>query len=234
MREQALSYLESNPLSHIDMIVVIKRGSAKILYAGRDGVLLREKDAGAYMMSVTDPEIGLALLSRLDSGDLFCLHQEYLCGPAQDRFGPLDTLTCYQAVYTGREPPVIQSGLEIRRLDVSYLDILYRHYNRHADAGYLEQRLSCGAMYGGFIDGRLCGFVGTHDEGSMGILHILDECRGQGFGAALECFMIHRILEEGGVPFAQVSVDNAVSLRLQQRLGLTVSTDRLFWLYQSN
>ena len=39
MREQALQYLEKNPLLHVSMTEPIRRGQAKILKAGPQGVL---------------------------------------------------------------------------------------------------------------------------------------------------------------------------------------------------
>lgn len=69
------------------------------------------------------------------------------------------------------------------------------------------------------------------EEGSIGILEVLDEYRGRGFGSALEKFMVNRILEKGQTPFAQISVDNQVSMDLQRKLGFEISTERVYWLF---
>ena len=41
---------------------------------------------------------------------------------------------------------------------------------------------------------------------------------------------VNRALERGALPFAQVIEDNAPSLALQQKAGLTLSGTRMFWL----
>ena len=74
------------------------------------------------------------------------------------------------------------------------------------------------------------GFVGFHEEGSIGMLEVLPAWRRRGLGELLLRAAVNRALERGALPFAQVIEDNAPSLALQQKAGLTLSGTRMFWL----
>ena len=49
--ETALTYLSQNKLLYLNMLEVLRRGSAELLYAGEDGVLLYDRGAEAHMLS---------------------------------------------------------------------------------------------------------------------------------------------------------------------------------------
>lgn len=117
-----------------------------------------------------------------------------------------------------------------KTLDTSYLEEVYFHYHAVHDKGYLEERLRSGMMYGAFADGKLTGFIGMHAEGSMGILEVFEEFRRQGIAEALERHLINRILEKGWVPFCQIFTDNEASVKLQQKLGLRIVRDTVYWI----
>ena len=85
-------------------------------------------------------------------------------------------------------------------------------------------------MYGIFVEDELAGFIGEHDEGSMGMLEVFPAYRRQGLGLALESFQINRILEEGRMPYDQVILGNEKSLSLQKKLGMTITKDTVTWL----
>lgn len=86
-------------------------------------------------------------------------------------------------------------------------------------------------MWGLFDNGTLAGFIGMHDEGSMGLLEILPEYRRRGYGYLLEGCLIRLHLECGWVPFCHVVEGNDASMRLQEKLGMTFSELPAIWVY---
>ena len=61
---------------------------------------------------------------------------------------------------------------------------------------------------------------------------VFPEYRRRGFGAALEKHMIAKTMKEGFIPFGQVEKDNRASLRLQEKLGMTVSRNLIVWMWR--
>ncbi len=228
----ALRFLLCAPLLHADMIAMVKSGKCAILSAGERGVLLRF--GGGFMMSALDRTAADALLAMVPAADLFDAHQAFYAEDARKKFGLSNRLECRQAVWTRNEPlPEASSPAEIRPVGAEFLPFLLRHYT-HADingAEYLRERLATGTFFGAFVGGKPAGFIGTHEEGSMGFLEVLPEYRRRGIAAALETFQANRILAGGGVPFAQIEPDNVASLLLHRRLGFELSEQSIFWLF---
>ena len=77
----------------------------------------------------------------------------------------------------------------------------------------------------------VAGFIGTHSEGSMGMLEVLPEFRRKGYGLALEQFLIAWHLSRGWTPFGHVIDGNEPSLRLQQKAGMVCAGLPAIWLF---
>ena len=87
--------------------------------------------------------------------------------------------------------------------------------------------LSSGLVLGGYDpDGNLVGYIGEWREGAMGMLEVLPHARRRGYGAALESAKANEHLAQGWTPFAQIMDGNAVSLRLQRALWLTLAQEK--------
>ena len=85
-------------------------------------------------------------------------------------------------------------------------------------------------MYGAFLEGRQVGFVGIHDEGSLGMLFVEESFRGRGIGASLEAWAVNCMLEKGWIPYGHVAEGNEASARLQERLGFYKAEKSFWWL----
>lgn len=229
--EQAVRYLSEDPLLHMDMLEGIRLGEAQLLCVERRGVLLLHKACGAVMMSAADEETARRMLTESPKAGLFVAHQEFYLSRVQSLRPFSQTLLCRQAVYRGREPLApVSCPAEIRRLDGRFLPFLMEHYTHADDEGYLRERLEQGAMLGAFVKGACAGFIGTHAEGSIGMLEVLPEFRRRGIAAALETSLANTLLREGRVPFAQIVTGNAASFALHKKLGFAFSGGTLCWL----
>lgn len=229
----ALAYLQKRKLSHMNMLEVIRRGQAELLYGADDGVLVRDIPSGAYMLSAADEDMGERLISLIPRGlknGLYVAHQDFLKDSLCRRFGCSEINTCVQAVYTRKTPWEESAAYDIRPLDLSWLESVYEQYHAVHDRAYLAERISAGMMYGVFLEGKLAGFAGIHAEGSMGMLEVAEEFRRRGIGEALEKHLINRMLERGWVPFCQVFTDNGASVRLQEKLKLRIGREKVYWI----
>ena len=93
-------------------------------------------------------------------------------------------------------------------------------------------------MYGIYVrDGeqsRLAGFIGTHRDGSMGMLYVEEAYRRQGLAASLESWLVNRHLKRGEIPYCQIREGNISALRLQEKLGLYLCRELMWWLKKEN
>ncbi len=68
----------------------------------------------------------------------------------------------------------------------------------------------------------------THDDGSMGFLHVLKEYRGQGMARTLTTALAGCLLRLGVQPFVYIVRDNTASLRLTAGMGFSCA-GRFSW-----
>jgi tRNA (guanine37-N1)-methyltransferase len=222
-----LAWLNRDPLLHTDMIEALRCGLGFVAAAEEKGVLLSVDEGYCGMLSCADEDTALRLLAGR-SFPLLAIHQsaqeETLCRA----LGMETWMRCLQAVYERECPPAFDAA-SIRPLTMEHLDFLTANYRRE-DSEYLAWLLERQALFGAFREGEPVGVIGKHAEGSMGLLEVLPAWRRQGVGEALERFLIARELREGNRPYCHVFFDNAASLALQRKLGLTITEEKILWL----
>ena len=235
LNETALACLNRNRLLYLNMLEVLRRGSAELLWAGEGGVLLYDRGSGAYMLTARDRAALDGMLPLLPADcDLLVGHDLWYRDELAGRFGLWKEELCVQADWMAPEPPEAPAfGGELRLLGEEWAPYVCEHYSK-SDIGGLEHiRQAIGAgMLGAFVDGTLAGFAGFHGEGSIGLLEVLPAYRRRGLGEALLRGAVRLALERGQYAFGQVLIDNAPSLALQKKVGMTVAREPLYWLFR--
>ena len=227
---RARAYLETDWVFYADMLESLRRGTAELLYAAEDGVLLYETLGEVYMMSVRTPEAAARCFGRMTDCRLLVGHELWYKEEAAARYSLTEEeMICYQAAWPGGIAPP-EPGISLRRLEPDMAGWAYDHYShRFCEVDYIEDAIARG-MLGAFVEGHPAGFVGTHPEGSIGLLEVLPAYRRRGVGKALLHGAVRQALVQGAIPYGQVEEGNAPSLALQRKAGMAVSEKRLFWL----
>lgn len=226
------AWLKKKKLHHMDMIELIRRGHAVLCDFTEGGALLQDKKSGAYLHTCTDRESGTRLLDCLPASRepvMFVTHQECMRDVVEEKYGLRQHNSCVQAVYTRGVRLPVRPDADIRQLDVSWTGLIRQHYKLVQDEAYIRRALADGVMYGIFEQGELAGFIGMHEEGSMGMLEVFPEYRGRGYAVQLESHAVNRFLQSGFTPYCQVFDDNEISIRLQKKLGLYVTQEKVCW-----
>ncbi len=252
--QDAIAMLTKRKLVHMDMIEALRLGYGKLLYFGADGVLLWDKRSRAHMLSCENAKDGQKILAGLSqkerkSMELLVLHNANPFTEAGEKqeYGLFLSNECVQAVYTRGVPLPVRKDLVIRQLDLSYADVIGEHYLLMPEPEFIRERIRAGVMYGAFAEKKtkvcentgkeneliLAGFIGEHEEGSMGMLEVFPEFRRQGIAEALESFCINRMLRKGRTPFCQIIKGNEASVRLQEKLGLRISGESIWWMHRA-
>ena len=173
-------------------------------------------------------------LPFLECSDIVVGHEDWYREELTQRLGMWQETPCYQAAWLAEEPPELPPfDGELRPLGLEWAPFIFAHYGK-SDLGGLPmiERAVRRGMLGAFVDGEPAGFAGFHSEGSIGFLEVLPPYRRRGLGEVLLLGMVRLALERGQYAFGQVLVDNAPSLALQKKAGLTVSEDTLYWLFR--
>ena len=229
MKEKALEFLNKDYLLNVDMIECIRRDICRILYASDKAVLIVADSGWVYMLSCEDRELGLELI-KTHQPPWVVLHQmdmrEAVAGLGY-RIGD----QCWQSAYT-KTTPMEETLADIRRLDRRFLKRIADNYEL-ADEEGIAALLDAGVIYGAFAGGELAGFIGKHEEGSVGLLFVFPEFRRMGIAEALERNYVNRELAEGNVAYGQIFVGNTPSRQLQEKLGMDFSDKFICWCGKS-
>ncbi|MGM9662854.1 MAG: GNAT family N-acetyltransferase [Oscillospiraceae bacterium] len=233
LAERALGWLRrrGGELFYLDLIGPILCGRAEILAAGEEGVLLRQPESGGCFLAAESPAAGRTMLEKLDGDCSFLmLHQRSLCAQAEARLGFRLRMRCRQVAPRGGERLVpLPPGLTVREAEERDLPLITAHYDKETPE-MLRKLAWTGDLLVAEAAGRVTGFMGLHPEGCLGLLCVLPEYRRRGYAAALESVLLQRELRRGFCPYGQVESENEGSLRLQQKLGLSLSERELFLL----
>ena len=117
--QECRQLLMKQKLLHIDMIELINRGRAQLLYFGQGQILLKDMEYEIYFHACVDPsrlpDIRTWTLP-VEKIPLAVLHQEEMIPYFQKRYGLNQECECYQAVYTRHEKLPVQSTTEVTEL----------------------------------------------------------------------------------------------------------------------
>ena len=246
--QQCLEMLQKEKLLHIDMIELINRGRALLRYRSGEEMVLEDTVTGIlyHTMMGMNPEQSALIgeeLPWLGEARYLVLHQEEAASYVKAQYGYVQPCDCLYAVCTRREKLSVsglyrpdgqpmENGLVIRPLTLMQAEQVSKLYREWADTEYIIDRVMKKQMYGAFFGDLLAGFIGIHDDGSIGMLTVVEQFRGQSVGAALETFACNQQLEQGMIPYGILQKDDAVSKGLQQRLGLCITKKEVFWVEQ--
>ena len=153
LNETALACLNRNRLLYLNMLEVLRRGSAELLWAGEGGVLLYDRGSGAYMLTARDRAALDGMLPLLPADcDLLVGHDLWYRDELAGRFGLWKEELCVQAAWMAPEPPEAPAfGGELRLLGEEWAPYVCEHYSK-SDIGGLEhirQAIGAGRDAGG-------------------------------------------------------------------------------------
>lgn len=231
--KRALAYLGRDKLRYLDMLEPLRRGSVDVLHAWEDGVLLHDMGCGGWFAAADSADALERMLSLLPTGvDLFVGHETEHKEWMAERLGLHDGHTCCQVAWTRENPPLLPADVPpLVRLGAEWAEFVHEHYSHSfADAEYMRGAIKRG-MLGVFVGENLAGYIGTHDEGTMGMLEVLPQYRRRGLGELLTLGAIRQAFDEGRYAFDQVIEGNEASFALQRKMGMEICDKTMYWLY---
>lgn len=226
--------LREKYLLNVNIIESIRRGTAEILFQSMDGILIKDIEADLYLISAESMESAKkAIMFIPREAKLILAHQKFYCSLIEEKCNVKCSMSTYHAVWTSlKHIKIPDFEGELKSLTLDNLKDVKENYKMFEVVGEenIKNSIIKNKLIGAFINNNLCGFIGEHEEGSIGMLEVFGEYRRRGIGAILESAAINKALDEGRIPFGEVIIDNEISLRLQKKIGLEISREKLYWM----
>lgn len=230
MLKQAIEFFNKEPLLRVQGLFSINRGTAEVKAVCDDGVLMYETKGEIYMLFAGSEEAVKKLLAKVPDVDFLMTDYTPMDDWVKQARGFDMKAPCINVVYEKKEPIAISTDLRLGALTEDQVDLITPHYHSY-DQDTLRLFIREGQLLGGYLGETLVGFLGWHDEGAMGMLHIFEEHRRKGYAYALEALQTNLMLSRGKVPHGQVYVGNDASLALQKKLGFSVEERTCCWFF---
>lgn len=244
--EECMQILMQQKLNHMDMIELIRRGRAKLLWRMEKEMILADKESAVYYHTNLNPDYQE---SAYDWGKMMAaytglvLHQNDMAEKIQAQYG-LHFKQYSQFVFTRREKlPVsgLYSLCEKEKADKRYFirplnekdAALLKESLPSDEFSNIEDRVKKRSLLGCFSDGHFAGCMGICADGSIGHLFVLPGYRRKRVAQALESCLINSQLEQGLTPFTQTEETNVPFFALQEKLGLYKAQNIIFRLFQT-
>lgn len=211
----------------------IRDNAAGLDYCSEDAILLRHR-CGVHMLWAATVGDGLNALKAAEGISCCVAHgRPAMEAMRQSRPDFIVDRPCLQYCLASRDKLPVSGAVKIRPLMISEAGTVIEHYAMEGDIEHVRGIIREGKMFGAVKDGELAAFIGLHSDGSIGMLEVFPEYRRMGIGAELENFMMNYQLDRGWMPYGQVYTDNTASLKLQSKLGLSVSADFIWWMLKN-
>lgn len=230
---QAMHMLNSLGTLTVDMHEAFVRGNVSTLFYCSDEAILIQHNCGIYMLWAANKEAGLTALRYANDDMDCCVAHGKASLDAVSEFKPSFTIDppCLQYCLATRAIRSLSGIANIRPLRVNEAEFVVEHYAMENDAEHVRNLIRDGKMFGAEVNGELAAFIGFHRDGSSGMLEVMPEFRRKGIGTELETFFQNYQLEKGWMPYGHVYLTNTASLKMQSKLGLAVSADCIWWVF---
>jgi len=222
--KRALKYLEYHPDHSAEMTEMLKSGNADLIYAAGGGVAIRERSSEMYVISADNEAMCDRILRFIPNGRIFHVLQKHCIAPIEKKFGKKLCTEQYLYYYAGEGRPEVSGKYEIAPMTEEFAGEVMKNSAEASRRDYVLGRISGGEMFCAKENGEVLGYIGSHDDNSIGFLFVYPEHRRKGVATELEAFMINRIMDKGiKVPFCRVNTGNEAAEGLQTKLNMKTS-----------
>lgn len=224
--------LEKDKNRNINMINFLKSYPAYSFDTVGGSVLARGRsdEEWVYISSTSGDEFGRLIKGLDDDDKCFAVLEDWMLPDIVKDRKVRSRLTSMKLVYDGKTPlpPVKSNIIKLQAGDAEYI---YRNskYQEYISVEYIEERINNGIGLGIYKGGRLAAWALTHDDGAIGFLNVVEECRQNGYGTDVTIAMIRNLLELGAVPFVHIEEENIKSMNLALRSGFRRER-RIHWI----
>lgn len=220
--EEIISFLREDSVKNMNMIYFMEDYPVESLDRIGDAVLLRGTSDHTWIYISSRDQAGLnAVAKGLTEEDThFAAIEEWMV-PALIRDKQVSwCLTMVRLLLPAYVTyPKIRD--DIAPLSVNDAPVIYDNsrYKAVTSRSYIRERIRRGPGAGIYRQGKLVAWVMTHDDSSIGVMHVDERYRRLGFAHDLTVFLIEEVRRRGRIPYVHVEETNAKSMNLALKMG---------------
>ena len=180
--------------NHFALARYVLDKEAQILYAENDGLLMLFK--GIYVLFGTNKNGLKKALSMVDSARCFVCSSSEEGDVVLKRFKNIkNKKACYQILYKKPFGVEIPEDTVVKELSPTSenIDFVTSTYTLGFSREDIKRLMTDFTFYATYTGGEISGYIGRHDEGSIGLLEIMPKFRRMGLGAFLVDYSVKAV-----------------------------------------
>jgi 8-oxo-dGTP diphosphatase len=124
---------------------------------------------------------------------------------------------------------------KVKLLDESYAEYIYLNskYKEFTSLPYIKERIEIGPAIGIIENNQLISWALTHDDNSLGFLHVMPECRNKGYAVNVLKALIYHKRKSLAPVYANIEPHNSSAINLVTKLGFRPD-QKIYWLEVSD
>ncbi len=178
-----------------------------------------------------NPEDLYSLLEQFDYTTLFFANVEEWMLPVLTHKRKIEWKLTTHRYYLPDKKIVEPPEYLCKSLDPSMARYIYSQsaYKDFTSEDYIRERLQRDVSGGVWLDGSLVGWGLTHDDSSLGFLHVVPPYRGKGLGENILRFLVEEKQQKKKPVFVNIEPHNHQSINLVKKLGFLFDRE-VSWL----
>ena len=231
-KQEAIRILKSNEIYNLSITGFIKENTIEKIVQIQDSLLARgnDRDKWIYFSSQNENDFS-ELIKCLTNDDKFFGALDDWMIPFLINDREVEWLINAYQFHFPENNKIPENIIETRKLtkeDSEYI-ISQSNYKEILSVEYLNERMDKSVSAGIYDDGKLVAWALTHDDGSLGTMHVLEEYRRRGFAKEITISLIRQCREINKIPFLQCEIKNIPAQKLVKNLGF-VKDRNVSWL----
>jgi len=232
VKQQAVLFLKRKEIYNLSIIGFIQENELEKIIRAGDSFLAQGRNEERWIYFSGDDKKEFAdLFIHLNKTDRYfgALDDRIVNLLTRDR--EIDWLIRAYQFHFPDEKKIPENSVETRRLtaaDVEYI-ISQSVYKNILTVEYLNERIKKSVSSGIYLDGKLVAWGLTHDDGSLGTMHVLEDYRRKGYAKEISISLIRQCRKIGKLPFLQCEIKNIPAQNLVKSIGY-VQDRNVSWL----
>lgn len=212
-----IEQLREDELKNINLLNFIEQNSVLDIETCGKSILLRgmSDQIWIYISSASEDELKI-LKDRLHKKDKnFAAIEDWML-PVLRKDNEVDWDLSMHQYYLPDSIVIPTSEFKCHPLSIADARTIYDNseYKEAISIAYIKDRIANGTSVGLYEKDRPVAWGMTQDDGGMGFLHVLPECRRKKYGYNITLLLIEKLRQKGKTPFVYIEKDNIKSSNL--------------------
>jgi ribosomal protein S18 acetylase RimI-like enzyme len=232
-KEEIINILNRNPIYNVNVINFINNYEIDEIKTEGNIVLIKgSSDEKWLYTSCENKKEFEKILAWVDESDkYFVIQKDWELEMIREKYEIDWLLSCEKLVLSDDVKLVEGDNDQLTNIESDDAEYIYNNYgySDYASVEYIRERIINDLALGIKKDKKLVAWVLIHDDGAIGMLHVLEEYRGNGYARNLMEAMIVKIRSENRIPFVHIEKSNKASKKLCEKLGF-VKFSNIHWV----